>query len=65
MKCSNTKTNYIVVDNKNNICTTKKDKNSHGLGIKSMRRAVETYNGEMIIDYSDNEFTVKMLLPLV
>lgn len=43
--------------------TTKKDKQNHGYGLKSIRYTAEKYNGTMTIGYKDNWFTVKILLP--
>lgn len=43
--------------------TTKKNKDNHGYGLKSVRYTAEKYNGSVIVDYKDNWFTVKILIP--
>lgn len=43
--------------------TTKKDKQNHGYGLKSIRYTAEKYNGTMTVGYENNWFTVKILLP--
>lgn len=46
------------------IQTTKDDKDKHGYGIKSMKRAVSRYGGYTDIDYSAKEFLITIALPL-
>ncbi|MBR2288867.1 MAG: GHKL domain-containing protein [Clostridia bacterium] len=44
--------------------TTKKDKNYHGFGVKSIRRAVEKYDGTLSFTQEDGWFILSILLPL-
>lgn len=43
----------------NRITTSKKDKNSHGIGLYSIDKAVKKYNGHLYIECIDNLFTLK------
>lgn len=44
--------------------TSKEDKSSHGFGLRSVRRIVEKYNGEMAISTENGIFEVDIALPL-
>ena len=45
--------------------TTKNEKNLHGIGLKSIRRTVTQYNGEVSAQYSmPGEFTLSIMLPV-
>lgn len=44
--------------------TSKKDNRFHGFGLKSMEYVVNKYGGNMVIDYRDSTFVVKMIFPL-
>ena len=44
--------------------TTKKDKQFHGYGLKSIQHVANHYNGQMQIEQEDNWFKVKVLLPV-
>ncbi|MBQ3029989.1 MAG: sensor histidine kinase [Agathobacter sp.] len=44
--------------------TTKKEKQFHGYGIKSIRYTVNKYDGAVDIDTQDNWFNLKILIPL-
>ncbi len=46
----------------NVLQTTKLHREGHGIGLKNVRRIVEAYHGEMIVDYTDTMFTVKLIL---
>ena len=43
---------------------TKKDKQNHGYGLKSIRRIVHQYHGEMSIQYDDKLFIIQLSLLL-
>ena len=43
--------------------TTKKDKDNHGFGLRSMRRTAEKYHGEMAISSKDGKFMVDFFFP--
>lgn len=59
----NTKTNKII-QRKNLFLTSKTNSHMHGIGLNNVRNTVEKYLGEIIIYYSKNLFTVKILIPL-
>lgn len=63
IKIENNKENQILCKN-GNFITTKKDKNLHGIGLKNVSEIVKKYNGEMVVDYTDTRFIVKILLPI-
>lgn len=45
------------------IITTKQDKSCHGIGLKNIRYAVEKYEGELKIDYTETEFNLTIIVP--
>lgn len=48
----------------NDFISTKEEETIfHGIGIKNVRLAAETLNGQMDIDYTDYTFTVSVMLP--
>ena len=64
IRIENTKQNKVNIK-ENYIKTDKKDTYLHGLGIKSVKDSVSKYNGEVVIDYSENRFIMKIFIPLV
>lgn len=46
------------------IATSKADKQFHGYGIKSIRRAVEKYEGSLTLTQDDDWFTLTVLIPI-
>lgn len=44
--------------------TGKDDKRFHGYGLKSMEYVVKKYGGNMVLDYHNNVFMVKIIIPL-
>lgn len=44
------------------FCSTKADRENHGIGLRSVKRFVDAYQGTMEIDYGDNIFEVKLIL---
>lgn len=44
--------------------TTKKDRENHGYGLKSMKRIVEKYGGEMTVSAEGGVFDVNIVFPL-
>ena len=46
------------------ILTGKKDSQNHGIGLSSVRRAVEKYNGELTVQYEENIFRTMVMLYL-
>ncbi len=55
--------NGKITINEGNIVTTKKSKENHGIGLKNVKNIVEQYNGDIDIKYTDNTFTVEILIP--
>lgn len=54
--------NNQIVRNGKDFLTTKYDKNSHGIGINSVKKIVEKYNGVLDISYNENLFQTKVIL---
>lgn len=44
------------------IMTSKQDKRIHGIGLDSVQRTVEKYNGELLVEYINGLFKVNVLL---
>ena len=44
--------------------TTKSDNHYHGYGIKSIKKTIEGYNGNLSISTDNNWFVMKILIPL-
>lgn len=51
---------------KGNLMSTKIQKDSHGYGVKNIKRAVSKYNGEIYFDYDERvrEFTFMVILEI-
>ena len=64
LKVENSKVNKVNIKN-NNFVTDKNNKFYHGLGISNIKNSVEKYNGETVINYTDDRFTIKILIPLI
>lgn len=63
IKFINTKVNDIkFVDER--IQTSKDDNKIHGIGLASIKYIVNKYDGETIVNYSDNEFILKIMIPI-
>lgn len=63
LKFTNSKSNEIKFVNQN-IQTNKNDKSVHGIGLASIKYIVKKYDGEVIIDYSNDEFILKIMIPI-
>ena len=50
------------MSNKGEFMTTKQDQKNHGIGMLSMKKVVETYNGEMTINVENNIFEMTIML---
>ena len=46
------------------LVTTKKEKEYHGYGLKSIRYTVNKYDGAVSIDTKENWFDLKILIPM-
>ncbi|MGL5439109.1 MAG: GHKL domain-containing protein [Filifactoraceae bacterium] len=63
IKFINTKVNDIkFIDER--IQTSKNDDQMHGIGLASIKYIVNKYDGEIIVNYSDNEFILKIMIPI-
>ena len=63
IKIINSKSNVIkVIDDQ--IYTTKVGKVGHGIGISSIKYITDKYNGEVVINYSDDEFILNIMIPI-
>lgn len=58
---ANTKRN-AVMEHKGMLISDKEDAASHGLGLSNVREVVEKYNGTMDISYTEDRFTVTVLI---
>lgn len=58
---TNTKRN-AVIEQKGRFKSDKEDPASHGLGLSNVREVVEKYNGTMDISYTEDKFTVTVLI---
>mgnify|MGYP000378087601 FL=1 len=54
----------VIEDGK--LASRKKDKDNHGIGMKSIKKALETYNGQLQWDYESNRhvFNTTILISL-
>lgn len=52
----------IKIDKNGNLMTQKIDKDNHGIGLKTVRKAIEKYHGHLSIEYDTQIFTAKVLL---
>ena len=50
--------------NEGALTTTKKEKEYHGYGLKSIKYTVDKYEGAVSIDTKDNWFDLKILIPM-
>ena len=55
-------TNSIVVPIQSTLKTTKADKENHGFGLLNLKRALEKYDSEPIIETTDHQFTLLFTL---
>jgi len=59
---SNTISKLIKTYKGQELITTKKNKNLHGFGLRSIRHIAEKNKGNVIIEQEDNQFTIKIIL---
>ena len=52
----------IPINKNNRFKTTKK--NHEGLGIENVRKTLEQYEGTMVVDYTEDEFKVNVVIPI-
>ncbi len=53
---------FNPIDDEGKLKTTKKDKENHGFGMKSIKSVVEKYNGILNYEYDDGEFILSIML---
>lgn len=63
VKLTNT-TNGEINSTRDGLDTTKKNKSLHGLGLKSVKRTLDKYDGELVIEYDKEVFSAKILIPI-
>ncbi|MEG1410981.1 MAG: GHKL domain-containing protein [Terrisporobacter sp.] len=63
IKFINTKVNDITFIGEC-IQTNKSNDQIHGIGLSSIKYIVNKYDGETIVNYSDNEFILKIMIPI-
>lgn len=64
IKVTNTKVNDIKFTG-DKIETSKHNKKIHGIGISSIKYIVSKYKGEVLVNYSKNEFILKIMIPII
>lgn len=52
----------IIKNRRGQIITSKPDKRIHGIGLDSVQRTVEKYNGEFLVEYKNGLFKANVLL---
>ncbi len=62
LKFSNAYEGEILYNEKGELATTKQDKNVHGIGMLSVKKVVEKYAGDLIINSCDNIFEVVVIM---
>lgn len=56
---------HSIIQNKmGNLLSTKNDTDKHGYGVSSIKRTIEKYDGEVIIDTKGNVFTLTIIMNL-
>jgi sensor histidine kinase regulating citrate/malate metabolism len=60
----NTHNNIIEISD-NEFSTTKKNKENHGIGIPSIKKSLENYDGEIRIEYTETVFSVSVIIPYI
>ncbi len=56
--------NGQIIQNGNQLLTTKKEEWGHGIGLKNVKRIVELYNGYMKQDYDTSTYTTTVIIPV-
>jgi sensor histidine kinase YesM len=51
-----------IIENEGKIITTHEDKANHGIGLQSVKKVIQKYDGIMNIDHSDNIFSISLML---
>lgn len=53
-----------IFENQNNLITLKKDRKNHGLGLRNVKSTLEKYNGTMKYNYTEDMFTMSIIMYL-
>lgn len=61
LKINNT-FNGVIREKQNRLLSTKRSADEHGIGLESVKKIVEKYNGEMKVDYTKEKFGVDIFL---
>lgn len=61
IKIRNTFNGYVAKEG-SKLITTHKDKGNHGIGLNNIKKVLKTYDGEMEISYTGNEFCTDILV---
>lgn len=56
--------NGVINEKNGKLLTTEADKENHGFGLQSIRKVIQKYDGTLDIDYSNNLFSITLLLYL-
>jgi sensor histidine kinase YesM len=51
-----------IVEDNGKVLTTDEDKENHGIGLQSVKKVIQKYDGIMNIDHTDNIFSVSLLM---
>ncbi len=51
-----------ITEENGEILTSNSDKENHGIGLQNIRKVIQKYDGIINIDYSDNIFSVSLLM---
>lgn len=51
-----------IIEENGTFLTTKDDKENHGIGLQSVKKVIQKYDGIMNIDYTNNIFSVSLLM---
>lgn len=62
LKITNQFSGNLIKDRNGNFITTKKDPENHGIGLVSIRKAVQKYNGLVNITADNNIFCIQILM---
>jgi sensor histidine kinase YesM len=50
----------MIKEDKSMLKTTKGDKINHGIGLNNVKKVVERYKGDLLIDYNEDKFRVEI-----
>ena len=64
IKCENTYTGPLSIDQDGHFRSTKSDSEHYGIGITQMQNVAAKYNGILSIEYTENWFTVQTALSI-